>query len=836
MVIAQSSAFAQSLDFILGTKEPICKDDKVTLRVTPKNLIAVDHYLWSNGQTTIPAIREMLIIPKVSSTFTVTVYETQGSSYIIEKVIDVKPLPIVNAGNDTTICIGTKLLLNANVETGSVLQWNLTGVSSSLNEVSPLITSSYIVSATDINGCLNTDTVKVNVIGSKATFSFTGITQSDFNFTDLSIGNSIKRQWDFGDGELSNLSAPEHSFSKEGFYDICLTVLDQLNGCQDKKCELVKIGNPKCDARYTFTNNLMNKDLWNFNLLNTSLNTAYFWNFGDGSVSTAKSPSHSFTKEGFYNVSLAIYDSVNKCKNVFSQEIKIGQPPLKADFNFYTDVATKTVVFRSTSIGKIKNYVWDFGNNKPSLSNLFANPIIKYEKLGVYKVCLVVTNDSNKVDLVCKDVILDTAACFAKFYTFVDSASSTVFFKNSTIGKSLEYFWEYGDGVASTKFEPYHKYPQPGLYEIALTVANEQSGCVNKYTKVVLVGNMNKDCHSEFNFQDDGFNKVYFGNNSLVNKVNKYLWNFGDGKSSSEAQPNHTFSKKGYYNVCLTTIDSQNKCQDTRCKYVRVGLDTTKSMACFNYHIGNDSLSVLFSDISIGDVQSHLWNFGDGTKSILQNPKHVYDAPGFYKVTQVVGNPQTKKYSIAVDLVPVGLQDGIKCVFSKIVDSLSQGKGVLPIEFKGASYGEPSSFAWDFGDGSYDSTSLSPTHLYTEGEVYIACLTIYDAVFQQSDTYCDTVDLTVTSIKAEKKVNVFKVNPNPVKTKAQIYYVLHDNNFVEMNVYDLIGNKVKSLMSEQQQAGTYNTSFDVSGLTNGVYFISMKVGGEVSTYKVVVVK
>lgn len=836
---------AQTLDVTLGSKDSLCQGDSTNIRIIPKNPLKVTGYIWSTGYMTSMATDNTIsVAPKQTTTYSITVTESGATagSYTLTKVIYVMQPPKFSAGNDTTLCKGAPFLLEPAFESGTNMAytWNSPMLpqkgGDALVQIAPNAGGDYFLEVKDAFNCTYIDTVSIQVVGAEANFSFVNMASRDLAFTELNLDNTVKRYWDFGDGITSNAEKPQHTFTTDGFYDICLSVIDPLNGCQNKKCDVLKVGNPKCDARFIEAESLMQSGKYNFNLLTIAPKTAVFWNFGDGAVSTQKSPDHVYAKPGFYNVSLAIYDSVNQCKGYYSKEIKIGQPRLKADFVYYTDLVSRTVVFKSVSVGKIKSHVWDFGNNKPSLMNLSATPIMKYDKQGVYKVCLAVTDDSNHVDYICKDIIVDTVACFSKFQTFVDSSKNIVYFKNATLGKNLQYFWEYGDGTASVKYEPFHKYIEPGLYEIALTVANEERGCVNKFSKVVVVGTMKNDCHSDFSWQDNAANKVYFGNKAMVNKAKKYTWDFGDGTKANGEIPAHVFPAKGYYNVCLTTEDESNKCKDTRCKVVRVGIDTTQHMACFNYHIMNDTLSVLFADQSLGEVKSYLWNFGDGAKSVLANPKHIYSKPGFYKVTQIVGDSKSKSFSLAVDVIPVGLDSGIKCAFDKVVDTLNQTKGVIPIEFKGAAYGEPSSFAWDFGDGNYDSTSLSPTHYYTEEGVYIACLTIYDEVFQQSDTYCDTVVIGVTSVQDVKTLTHFKVNPNPIRNRAQVYYVLNESAAVDITMYDLLGNKVKSVLSEQVAAGVNTTTIETSALSNGIYFIKVKAGIETQTFKVIVVK
>jgi PKD repeat protein len=113
----------------------------------------------------------------------------------------------------------------------------------------------------------------------------------------------------------------------------------------------------------------------------------------------------------------------------------------------------------------------------------------------------------------------------------------------------------------------------------------------------------------------------------LSTLASSWLWNFGDGTTSTAQNPSHTYITAGVYNVTLAINNSQDK---TLSRYVRVDLvsnfsgDTTS---------GGPPLSVNFTDLSLGVPTSWSWNFGDGTISTSQNPTHVYAITGNYTVT-----------------------------------------------------------------------------------------------------------------------------------------------------------------------------------------------------------
>ncbi len=120
--------------------------------------------------------------------------------------------------------------------------------------------------------------------------------------------------------------------------------------------------------------------------------------------------------------------------------------------------------------------------------------------------------------------------------------------------------------------------------------------------------------------------------------VNSWLWEFGDGYTSTAQFPSHEYSAPGIYDVSLT-VSSVN-CSDTETKTDFITISSSP-MAEFsgNPTIGCLSLEVNFSDQSAGNPSSWDWDFGDGTPhSYEQNPTHTYNTPGNYTVTLITTN------------------------------------------------------------------------------------------------------------------------------------------------------------------------------------------------------
>lgn len=135
----------------------------------------------------------------------------------------------------------------------------------------------------------------------------------------------------------------------------------------------------------------------------------------------------------------------------------------------------------------------------------------------------------------------------------------------------------------------------------------------------------------------------------------QWLWNFGDGTSSVEQNPAHTFSDPGTYSVTLTVTNSKGTATTTQANVVTVAVNPPLLNAKFTASptTGAAPLPVQFTDASVGGVTGWLWDFGDGTTSPLQSPSHTYAANGTYTVKLTVTSPSGTNTRISTNLVTV---------------------------------------------------------------------------------------------------------------------------------------------------------------------------------------
>ncbi|MFZ2498413.1 PKD domain-containing protein [Methanosarcina sp.] len=123
-------------------------------------------------------------------------------------------------------------------------------------------------------------------------------------------------------------------------------------------------------------------------------------------------------------------------------------------------------------------------------------------------------------------------------------------------------------------------------------------------------------------------------------------WSFGDGTYSTQKNPAHTYSKAGNYTVILTASNSAGNNRTMKSSYINVRTAATAQKPIVSFWASRTSgkapLSLGFTDASTGSPTAWKWNFGDGTYSTVQKPRHTYSKAGTYTVTLTASNTAGK--------------------------------------------------------------------------------------------------------------------------------------------------------------------------------------------------
>ena len=154
------------------------------------------------------------------------------------------------------------------------------------------------------------------------------------------------------------------------------------------------------------------------------------------------------------------------------------------------------------------------------------------------------------------------------YFTFQQNQPLVVEFFDASIGGGTARNWDFGDGTTSSLINPVHTYALPGLYNVTLTIGAQGTTCYQSMTMAISVWGNTNGCQSAFTYYPDSssLNNIQFINQSTGN-IFSYFWDFGDGATSTEENPAHTYVVAGTYNVCLT-VQGDSNCFNKECQSV----------------------------------------------------------------------------------------------------------------------------------------------------------------------------------------------------------------------------------------------------------------------------
>ncbi len=481
-------------------------------------------------------------------------------------------------------------------------------------------------------------------------------------FETVDSADAVSWFWEFGDGETSMDAQPIHEYAQEGVYEVTLTIFSET-GCQASITDHICLGgyqpDPDCQAWFESESldSLTLQVTSNFETIDGATAVSWLWDFGDGNTSTDENPVHAYTDAGIYEVSLTIVSETgceaNSTEHVCVGYIDPGDPECSLEPNVeQLDSLTFafSAEFFTLDSAAAQSWFWDFGDGNTSTDE---SPIHTYDEDGLYEVTLFVTSTSGcEVELsfpVFTDQPPSTDCELYIDYEDIDSLtfefSSEVFGLTGDPVDVLSYFWEFDDGTTSNDPNPTHIFSDEGIYSVELTVLTEDS-CLVTASAVIVVGDSPVDtfffgCQAMFFVADVSPDSLtLFFEDLSFGSPTEWYWEFGDGETSEDQNPSHTYEEPGVYQVELSIL-TVTGCESNISFEICVMEDCPwqGEQDCQALFIPlPDSLGGLgfeFVDLSYSPnpIQAWNWDFGDGETSNEQSPYHEYAQHGVYTVT-----------------------------------------------------------------------------------------------------------------------------------------------------------------------------------------------------------
>ncbi len=501
------------------------------------------------------------------------------------------------------------------------------------------------------------DTASIHVTGSMrpgADFSNSvGCSGQEVQFTNTTNSFSIpyNSEWHFNGNWVvdSRAESPTHTFNTPGTYPVTLVI--NTPGCSDTIKKTVKI-NQTPIVRFKPDSGCLGRDfIFQSTPIQHPTGHNYSWDFGDGNTVTGKTnPIHEYALVGKFGVTYTITNMVSKCTDKFVDTAVVYHRPdarilpnqdwiicQKDTLKLYDGSVIPKVVdndyinywrwdIDGSSVSYQKNPKW-FNVTNGSKVRLIVNTAQGCRDTTVKKEVTVNPNPQTRITA--------SDSCMNQTTVFTDSSG--------IVGnEQLTYEWDFGDGSSKEqgKGPKSHKYQQPGLYNVRLTV-NSARNCSTKAQLPVRIWDKPT---AKFTYSDScaSRNVQFSGTSTNPNSDQslEWLWQLNAPNSnflSSGYQTDTTYSVAGSYDVTLVVKDSVG-CSDTIAKVVDINPTPLASVSvdsgCVYKEFAFNNNSVLDPAIN----PTHEWDFGDGSKGNKETENHNYNAAGVYTYQYVVAS------------------------------------------------------------------------------------------------------------------------------------------------------------------------------------------------------
>lgn len=844
-------------------------------------------YAWSNGSTE-------STLTAAAGQYTVVI--TDGNACTLEQSFTIEQPEVLEL--DHTVlnasCEGANGIVNATAFGGAgSYSYSLNGETNTNGLFANLSAGVYDLSVTDGNECfLELPVVVIDeplpeavaAVDGEITCAITSLTLSG---TGSSVGSQYSYQWTTTDGEITGgATTLTPTVSKAGTYT--LEVTDNNFDCA-VTTSVVVVNNEELPNVTINTPSEIDCDNPTVSISaagsSTGSDFSYQWSTSNGNIVSGET---TLTVEvnAVGDYTLEITNSANGCVASSSVSVSGSSDAVNANAGTAGDltctVTQVTLDGSGSTSGPTITYLWTTTDGNIVSGATTVNPIV--DKAGTYK--LEVTNTANNCVAISSTLVeLDENVATPELGS-PDNLTCTVTEVNLNIAlpTGYSYAWTTTDGnIVSGANTTSPTVDKVGTYSCTFT--NEANGCAG--TASVVVNEVINTPSAAFSFTQADSDFTF--TNSSAGDGNSYLWDFGDGNTSTDKDPTHKYDEDGNFEVCLTTT---NECgSEKTCQEVSISSGTSLAYTIeFSEKICHEACTGTFSMNTQAQDQANLTLEIEGPNDF--ESKNVYSlnelCPGEYEfeLTNEKGNSVDGKFEIlASTAFEIGSEvTELACYGdsnASIVLNITGGEANLTTQWN---TGDSTSTIENLGKGDYSVvvsdgyctaeksfTIEEPTDIkmsqviivdisddQDEGSIDITVeggTEPYTFLWGNGNTDEDPDDLDVgehtvivtdangctktfgpfevkssVSVVEFQGLNSFNVYPNPISNMAEVKLELEQAGQVEIQVSNAIG---QSLFKQDRSGTLIIERIDFSNMASGLYFISVRQGNSVSIKKII---
>ena len=570
-------------------------------------------------------------------------------------------------------------------------------------------------------------------------------------FTDRShtlYGYVAQWIWDYGDGSPGDtITFPDepnmtHLYNSPGTYNVTLYITNSA-GCNAMFTQAI-IVTPKPYSNFYFSGNCEDQivSFTDASYPNGGGNVVgWAWDFGDpasgiNNTSNLTDPTHSYSSQGTYNVTLVI-TNFNNCHDTIVKAVTINLPPI-VDFVHGPVCLNSPAEFFADSlvinVNAVSDWLWDFADGGTSTSRNTVHP---FASPGIYLVSLTITDTVGCTNTITHPVNVNPLPVAHFDISDFNCVGQKVFFENlshTSVGYIVRWNWNFGDGSDTTISFPsnasvLHTFATGGIYTVTLTItASDSCTAIEGQSLTILPA---PEANFDYDLSCFGI-PVNFSDISQSNgggMIIEWLWDFGDllsgsNNSSVLQNPQHQFYSSGLHVVTLT-VGTTNGCKGTAERIIQIVSAPLVEFTVDNHCEGSpaefkpDSLVM-----DINAVAAWLWDFGDGFTSPLPSPEHIYTIAGMFQVkltiTDSSGCSNSASHQVLIIPKPI-VNFGFNSPNCYQDPTYFTDNSI-------ANYGYIIKWNWDFGDGTSTTINFPDnpdvSHQYTTYGFFNITLTV----------------------------------------------------------------------------------------------------------------
>ena len=504
--------------------------------------------------------------------------------------------------------------------------------------------------------------------------------------------------------------------------------------------------------------------------------------------------------------------------------------------------------------------VWNFGDGTGTITSTTHNVTHRFpdnDTREEYTVTVTFKSKCNNLASITQTTV-STIVKIRKTklsFDFQNSICGTSFIPSpiypSTNCKSTAYEWDFGDGTKSTLPSPFHAYANADTYNVSLKLTYSCGSCEKIITETRQVNVPAKPPIAGFNYQNNACTTMFQPEFYLADLgcIKTYLWNFGDGTTSTDSNPSHFYSKAGTFNVSLSlTYQCSNVCTNqvisttvTKTVTLAPAPTATADFTGNNYYCGLRFFPTANYGANTCKSISYYWDFGDGFKSTDRSPIHVYANAGNYNVLlkliyQCTGScPAEITTTKQINFSPIPFTT----TFENLLITSETDQKDMVINASAATFSD----SWSLPHDNIDLSNRSSYFNGTQGVWRNNASYVYKTLRQLSANTDLTTDGTYTLNQFDWGSAEFNVVPNWIQANTMTQYSPYSYELENKDVlgvysaalYDYGGHLPSANGVNMRNAEMAFTSFEVSdGKPSGNWMLNNTLTPSSTTYSVLI--